>query len=175
MTDSLMTSKESLSVFLKKNIDIAEYRLFNGGFFYDLSNMKEHGFDNVKSLFIRKEDYSEEKCMEFLKYLHLFENLKELSLHGIDAEYIEFPRNLTTIESLMLFEMKNMNQYPGNLGDMINLKKMHISGCPVNHLPLFMTSIESLHMIGTKMTTISDDISELTNLKYLTLNQSQTL
>lgn len=169
MSKVFIDEEEEFINFLSKNRQIANYEVFGDEqCHWGLFGIESEGFSNIKRIVIMG-DEKKKKSVEFLQYLHIFENLKDIAFRGFSHESIPIPPNLTSIELLDISMNYNIINYPEHMTDMKNLKILRAFFCPIDYIPYYMTSLEKLEIVYTKCKNISCNISELTNLKKLSL------
>lgn len=116
------------------------------------------------------------------KQLFEFNFLKELTLQNckqIELNYLfENLKQFEQFEALYLFEL-GVKEYPNNLGELVNLKKLWVSGDSISILPSSITNLKNLNeLILTECPILNleilfNQLVGLDNLRELDLSENQ--
>eukprot|EP00267_Zea_mays_P048427 XP_020400994.1 LRR receptor-like serine/threonine-protein kinase GSO2 [Zea mays] len=123
---------------------------------YDVSNSY---FDNVYLLWVPSFD----------TLMANLSNLRELYLDGVDLSSSEEVGNLIGLQTLELFHCDIMwdSTMPSSIGNLTNLRNMHIDEWPIQATIGNLTNLESLHIEDGFSGPIPATIGKLTNLRTM--------
>ena len=122
----------------------------------------------------KKPDFS--ALNELLEIKQYLQTIKTLFVYGVTVGISKLPNSiqyLTQLEDLTLYCCRSLTTLPETIGQLKNLRRLHINLCDIKKLPdsiVALKELTELHIISPDLSELPENIGELNKIQKLSIS-----